>query len=64
MTVRPARGVALVLTPAELEALLTMATSAEAGDLYELLGRNGNRMNSAHRALGKLRDAAADRGRH
>lgn len=50
----------LDLTEAEADALLTMATAAEAGDLYELMDRDGHRVRSAQRALDKLRDAVND----
>lgn len=54
----------LSLTRAEATALLTLATEAEAGDMYELLDRNMREVQAALRAIAKLRrarDAAMQR---
>ncbi len=51
------RHLVLDLTRFEAAQLLTMATSADAGDLYELLDRHGHRIAAAQRALDKLRTA-------
>jgi hypothetical protein len=53
------RRVRLELTSGELEALLTMCTSAEAGDLGELMG-HARRYAAALRALNKVRGAARE----
>ncbi len=51
------RYVTLTLTRFEAAQLLTMGTYAEAGDLSDLLDRDGRRLLAAERALNKLRDA-------
>ncbi len=51
------RHVALSLTRFEADQLLAMGTAAEAGDLSDLLDRDGRRILAAERALNKLRDA-------
>lgn len=49
--------VRLSLTQAEANALLAMATEAEAGDLNELLGGKAREVAAALRATDQLRDA-------
>lgn len=56
------RKVRLELTEAETEALLTMCTSAEAGDLRELMG-DGRQVAAALRALKKVRAAHSSTSR-
>lgn len=49
--------VRISLSQTEADALLTMITSAEAGDLDELFNRDGRAANAAIRALTKTRAA-------
>ncbi len=51
------RRVRLELTEVQAQALLTMCTAAEAGDLPELMGRDGRRVAAAERVIAKVREA-------
>lgn len=51
------KRIVVELTAKEASVLLTMATSADAGDLYELLDRDSRACAAAERALAKLRKA-------
>ncbi|MCZ7478819.1 hypothetical protein [Micromonospora sp. WMMC273] len=56
-----ARTIRLDLTEAEARALLRLCQEGSAGDLYELMDRNAQRVAAAERAERKVREALEPR---